>query len=138
MSCVTETLSCTLLGLMVERTENLFLKRSMQSILSDEVGHSRLGWGYLAAQTASGPQRVIADYLPAMLASTVHEEIFQPEMASPMDAALDQLGVLSQAERLKVFFHTMTTVVFPGFERFDIDPSAGQTWLNEQMAQAVP
>ena len=132
MSCVTETLSCTLLGLMVERTRDMRLKSRMQSILEDEVRHSRLGWAYLSEQAASGPQRMIADYLPAMLAGTVHEEIFRPQMETPLDSALGDMGVLSRPERLEVFLDTMNQVVFPGLERFGIDSSAGRRWLQEQ------
>ncbi len=133
MSCVTETLSCTLLGVLVERTEDVHLKKAMQSILSDEVRHSRLGWGYLADQSAKGPQDFIADYLPHMLAGTVHEEIFNEALVSPFDDRLSAHGVLSRAERLDIFQSTMTDVVFPGLERFGVDTGAGQKWLSAQI-----
>jgi hypothetical protein len=105
----------------------------MQSILSDEVGHSRLGWAYLTEEASRGPQAFLADYLPAMLAGTVHEEIFQEHAPSPIDAELDQVGVLNRAQRLEIFTSTMTTVVFPGLERYDVDTSQGRTWLETQL-----
>ena len=138
MSCVTETLSCTLLGIMVEQTEDQFLKQAMRSILRDEVGHSRLGWAYLADQSRFGPQSFISDYLPNMLASTVHDEIFKPQTQSPYDAVLGHLGVLSRARRLDIFTQTMTSVVFPGFEKFGIDTDTGRTWLEQQKNRCSP
>lgn len=138
MSCVTETLSCTVLGVLIERTEDVHMKKAMQSILSDEVRHSRLGWGYLADQSAKGPQGFIADYLPHMLAGTVHEEIFNEALVSPFDEQLSAHGVLSRAERLDIFRSTMTEVVFPGLERFGVDTSAGQQWISAQTNRSDP
>ena len=113
------------------------MKKAMQSILSDEVRHSRLGWGYLADQSAKGPQDFIADYLPHMLAGTVHEEIFNEALVSPFDDQLSAHGVLSRADRLDIFQSTMTEVVFPGLERFGVDTVAGQAWLSAQTSESV-
>ena len=130
MSCVTETLSCTILSALVERTDNPFLKQSMRSILSDEVNHSRLGWAYLADVKHRGPARLISDYLPAMLAGTVSEELFDEEASHLHTTELDGLGVLNRADRLRIFLETMRTVVFPGLEQYGIDTAAGERWLS--------
>lgn len=133
MSCVTETLSCTLLGVLVDRTQDTRIKQAMHSILSDEVRHSRLGWAYLADRSAQGPQSFLADYLPNMLAGTVHEEIFNACAESPFDAELGTFGILNRAERLEIFRSTMTDVVFPGLERFEVDTGRGRQWLDDQI-----
>jgi len=132
ISCVTETLSCALLGTLVERAEDEHIKQAMHSILKDEIGHSRLGWAYLADETKRGPQNFIADHLPAMLAGTVSEELFVNKEAHPLEGALDGLGALSRKERLRIFDESMREVVFPGLENFGVDTTSGRKWLLEQ------
>jgi hypothetical protein len=135
MSCVTETLSCVLLGEMVERCDDPHVQSTMRTILRDEVGHSRLGWGYLAEIQASGAQTFIGPYLPQMLAGTVGDELFSTAQLHPLAARLGGLGALSRPERLRVFVASMREVVFPGLERFGIDTSAAQSWLAERQGE---
>ena len=129
MSCVTETLSCTILGILIERTTHPKLKRTMQSILSDAVNHSRLGWAYLADVASRGPTGFLSDYLPAMLAGTVSEELFEEGETRAESVELDGLGVLNRAERFDIFQSTMVNVVFPGLERYEVDTHFGRAWL---------
>ena len=132
MSCVTETLSCALLGALVERAKDQHIKHTMQSILRDEIGHSRLGWAYLADQATHGPHNFIADHLPAMLAGTISDELFDEREAHPLEEALNELGALSRKERLSIFEESMNAIVFPGLDRFNVDTSHGRRWLEAQ------
>jgi hypothetical protein len=137
MSCVTETLSCALLGGLIELAKDQHIKEVMQSILRDEIGHSRLGWAYLADRATHGPQNFISDHLPAMLAGTVSDELFDEREAHPMEEALNGLGALSRKERLSIFDESMNAIVFPGLERFNVDTSHGRRWLEAQQKESV-
>jgi len=114
MSCVTETLSAALLGEMQERAVDPLVQTTVHEILRDEVQHSRLGWAHLAAEHARGCGRVLGDYLPAMLAGTVTEELFRASADSEGDPALAGFGALSRADRAQIFTATMRELVFVG------------------------
>ena len=129
MSCITETLSTTLLGELVDQAAPGRPRDVMHEILRDEVSHARIGWAYLAEIPRDGAQSLIAHYLPAMLAGTVTEELFDETEESPEVAALIGLGQLPRTMRRELFEATLEEVVFPGLARFGIDPSAGRHWL---------
>lgn len=129
MSCITESLSCALLGELVERATDTHTKKEMHSILKDEVGHSRLGWAYLASEESKGPHHFIADYLPAMLSATVPPSLFTPRPEHPLESDLSGLGALEHAERRRIFIASMREIVFPGLEHFGIDTAAAHAWL---------
>jgi bacterioferritin (cytochrome b1) len=133
MSCITETLSCALLGALVERATDKQVKDTMHSILRDEIGHSRLGWAFLAGTDSRSSKRFVADRLPAMLAGTVTQEIFEDRPSHALEEPLSHLGALTRKERLHIFQESMHAVVFPGLERFDIDTRAGERWLSKQL-----
>jgi len=135
MSCITETLSCALLGALVERATDKQVKETMHSILRDEIGHSRLGWAYLAGASSRSSKRFIADHLPAMLAGTVTQEIFEDRPPHALEEPLSHLGALTRKERLHIFQESMRAVVFPGLERFEIDTQAGERWLRRQLGR---
>ncbi|WP_434048570.1 MULTISPECIES: ferritin-like domain-containing protein [Sorangium] len=133
MSCVTETLSAALLGEMVERATDPRVRDTMQQILRDEVDHARLGWAHLAAEWQRGCADVIGQHLPAMLAGTVHEEVFSSGAEHPEQGALSGLGALGRGERRRIFDETMRLVVLPGLRRFGIDTGRGEQWLAERL-----
>jgi hypothetical protein len=129
MSCITETLSTTLLGALVEQAEPGRPKDVMREILRDEVWHARLGWAYLAEVRCDGAQRLIAAYLPAMLAATVSDELFDAAEEPPEVQALIGVGQLPRPLRREIFAATVREVIFPGLARFGVDPRAGERWL---------
>ncbi|WP_437738384.1 ferritin-like domain-containing protein [Sorangium sp. So ce1335] len=129
MACVTETLSAALLGEMVERATDPRVRETMQHILRDEVDHARLGWAHLAAERQRGCADVIGEHLPAMLAGTVHEEVFSSWTEHPAQEALSGLGALDRAERRRIFDETMRRVVLPGLRHLGIDTGRGEQWL---------
>ena len=137
MSCVTETLSCALLGALVERARDPRVRQVMHAILRDEVRHSQLGWAHLEAERERIPVALLADYLPAMLSATVQEELFISRDDHPLEEPLSGLGALSRKQRLTVFDRSMHEVVLPGLERYGVDTSQGARWLKTQLAGAL-
>ncbi len=128
MGCVTESLSVALLVEMRTAATDDEVAQTVTEILRDEVQHSRLGWAHLAAECEHVDVTFLAQHLPAMLADTLHEEVFAtPEQTS--NDALAGLGGLPRARRLAVVVAALRDVVFPGLARFGIDPDAGERWL---------
>ncbi len=133
MACVTETLSTALLGSLVERARDSLAKQTMQSILRDEVSHSRLGWAFLAEQHARGASDCISPHLGPMLDATLGDEFFATLAPSdPTEEMLTGLGVLGRAERRRIVGETLELVIFPGLERFGIDTALGKNWFRER------
>jgi hypothetical protein len=129
LCCVTETLSTALLGGLVERTTDGLVRWGLQSILRDEVRHSRLGWAYLAETAPPKAMAAVSRHLPALLAATLSDELFDESTASFSEAALAGLGQLERAERRRITHETLEKVVFPGLELFGADAEAGRRWL---------
>ena len=90
--------------------------------------HSRIGWGYLAAQGAFKDE--IAPRIPLMLAAAVHDEAFLAAPAAPESPALIAHGLLSQRERRQVFLEAMHDVVLPGLELCQVETTAARRWLD--------
>jgi hypothetical protein len=133
LSCVTETLSTALLGVLVERARDSLTRSVLRSILRDEIGHSRLGWAFLAAEHARGARDCVGEWLPAMLSSTVSDELFSDaDGANDFERTLAGFGSLEQTERRRVVQKTLTAVIFPGLDRFGIDTRSGRAWLDEK------
>jgi hypothetical protein len=133
MACVTETLSTALLGSLVEGARDSLAKQTMQSILRDEVNHSRLGWAFLAERNARGAPDCVSPHLGAMLDATLGDEFFTSRASpDPSETALAGLGVLDRPERRRIVCETLELVVFPGLERFGIDTALGRTWFRER------
>jgi len=138
MSCVTETLSTALLGALVERASDELTRRTMHAILRDEVGHSQLGWAYLAEQRRKGVRDCIGQHLPAMLAATVGPDLFRPTLlADPLAEELSGLGSMDRESSRRVVCETLESVIFPGLERFGIDVAPGRRWLAGGLTRVV-
>jgi hypothetical protein len=129
LSCVAETLSTALLGVLVERATDSEARQTLREILRDEVHHARLGWAYLAWDPSPTARHLVGRRLPAMLGGTLTDELFRDGESDPDEAALSGLGQLERAERRAVVRDTLEQVVFPGLERFGIDVRGGKEWL---------
>jgi len=133
--CVTESLNAALMTSALAHAEVPAVRAALRAILADEVGHSRLGWAYLAAERARGRGDFLAALLPRMLAASVAEELFTPAAPRQVDHALAAHGELSEQVRLGIFVDTMREVVFPGLTSLGVDAAAGAAWLEPGAAQ---
>ena len=137
MSCVTETLSTALLVEMRARATDSDVRDVVHEVLRDEVDHARLGWAHLAWAHARGEVGWLSTHVPAMLAATVREEIFEAgDPPSPTPDALVGLGGLDRRTRRDIFVATMRGVVLPGLRRFDVDTRLAEEWLEERVASS--
>lgn len=136
MSCVTETLSAALLGVMAERATDEAVRETVRSVLRDEVQHSRVGWAHLAHESPAGCADTVRDLLPAVLSGTVGDALFVEGGDDAEAPALSGYGVLSRAESAAIFAETMRGVVFPGLERFGVDAAKARQWLDARVGPA--
>lgn len=132
MGCVTETLSTALLLEMRTAATDDEVRDTVDEILRDEVEHARLGWAHVAAEVSRRDLAYIGPRLPAMLAHTVHEEIFR-ERDDADAAALAGLGALPRSRRCALFVQCMRDVVLPGLALHGIDTTAAEAWLSERV-----
>ncbi len=126
--CVTESINATLLLRSWSRARDAATRTTLHALLTDEVQHSRIGWGDLAAEGAFKEE--IAPRVPLMLAAAVHEEPFLAEPAPMESPALVAHGLLSQRERRRVFLEAMHDVVLPGLEHCRVETTAARRWLD--------
>jgi hypothetical protein len=128
MSCVTETLSTALLLEMRTAATDDEVRDTVDEILRDEVEHARLGWAHVAAEVSRRDLAYLGPQLPAMLAHTVHAEIFAEH--DDVDAApLAGLGALPRSRRCALFVQCMRDVVFPGLALHGVDTTIADAWL---------
>jgi hypothetical protein len=137
LACVTETLSTALLGALVDRASDSLARRAMHSILRDEVSHSRLGWAYLAEAASARAMEAVSSHLPAMLRSTLSDELFSCASIDPLEGELAGLGQLERVERRRIVRETLEKVVFPGLERFGADVLSGREWIEGRHARRL-
>jgi hypothetical protein len=128
LTCVTESINATLLLRSWQRAQDMGTRATLHALLTDEVQHSRIGWGYLAAQAAFKDE--IGARVPRMLAAAVHDEHFLVEPASVESPALAAHGLLSQADRRAVFLEAMHDVVLPGLELCRVPTVEARRWLD--------
>ena len=101
----------------------------LHSISRDEVVHCRMGWAHLSRESAAGEVAFLGQLIPGMLAGTIDEGLFGAPPADEDPDGLLRLGVLPLEKKREVFLGTLEQVVFPGLERFGVDPEPGRRWL---------
>ena len=129
MCCINETVSAAVLGEMLKNATHPLAHRTIQTILKDEVGHARLGWGYLAWSAQKEDVSGLESLLPALLQNAVEDELFESSMlVDPAESALG-LGAVPRASRWALFQAAMEELVFPGFEQLGVSTRAAKDWL---------
>jgi hypothetical protein len=129
MCCINETVSAAVLGEMLKNATHPLAHRTIQTILKDEVGHARLGWGYLAWSAQKEDVSGLEPLLPGLLQNAVEDELFESSMlVDPAESALG-LGAVPRASRWALFQAAMEDLVFPGFEQLGVSTRAAKDWL---------
>ena len=134
MSCVTESLSTALLMEIRAAVVDDEVAATVDEILRDEVDHARLGWAHLAAEAPRHDLAFLGPRLPAVLAHTVHEEIFATDDGGPLALEVAGLGGLPRPRRRAVLVQSMHDVVFPGLRRHGVDTIDAERWLAARVA----
>jgi len=127
--CITETESMATLTTLLAGEPEPEVREVLHSISKDEVIHSRMGWAHLSRESAAVDVAFLGPLIPGMLAGTIDEGLFGAPPQDEDPEALLRFGVLPLAKKREVFLGTLEQVVFPGLEKFGVDPEPGRTWL---------
>jgi len=127
--CITETESMSVLTTLLAEEHAPGIREVLHAIARDEVMHSRMGWAHLAREAEAGGGGFLSALVPGMLAGTVDDALFGPAPEDEDGAELLRLGVLPHLKKRESFVGTLEQVVFPGLERFGVDPGPARAWL---------
>lgn len=127
--CITETESMATLTTLLAGEPDPEVREVLHSISRDEVVHARMGWAHLSRESAAGQVAFLGPLIPGMLAGTVDDGLFGAPPPDEDPEGLLRLGVLPLGKKREVFLGTLEQVVFPGLERFGVDPEPGRRWL---------
>jgi hypothetical protein len=132
LCCVTETLSTALLLEMRESTTDLLVRRTVHEILRDEVDHARIGWAHLALEARRGNSAWLAPHLPGMLRAAVRFDAEELPVKAGSGAAA--FGILAAHDVRRILRDVAAGVLFPGFERFDLDTAPARAQIEDLLA----
>jgi len=127
--CITETESMATLTTLMAAEPDAEVRAVLHSISKDEVVHSRMGWAHLSRESAAGEVAFLGALIPGMLAGTIDQGLFGAPPPDEDPEGLLRLGVLPLEKKREVFLGTLEQVVFPGLEKFGVDPEPGRAWL---------
>lgn len=130
--CIAETMNTALLSRSQEICKDDQIKNTVHELLKDEVQHSRLGWGHLAAERAAGRGAFLRDVLPRMLDASIEPGFLEGKIQYQWDDAMLDYGELPFSELRQIYFDTMNEVIFRGFDAMSLDTSLGRAWLAER------
>lgn len=119
--CLNETVAVALLESNRRLVTESTLRRVLTEILSDEVGHSRLGWqmlSHLSPRIDPAMRRRLGAYLVPAFA-----QLFERHYAgigSPCPPAVETMGVESRRDATALFIDVVNEVILPRLEAFDL------------------
>lgn len=128
ISCCSETVAVSLVATERERAGTDELRGILETILSDEVKHSRMGWKLLGEllPTLSAEDRAAIDaYLPYCFEHQVDFHAPFLQMKEQSDAAVG-VGAADGPSNWACFVETLTTVIVPGLDRLGL--GASEAW----------
>ena len=135
--CINETVSAAVLNHMLRASPPGRVHDTIREILQDEVGHSRIGWAYLAHEAAKRDVRPLGSLLPRMLGDAITAELFAGPLDQDPDADAADLGTVPRAARMALFATAVTDLIIPGLAQHGIDTAPAMDWLDEQRASAA-
>jgi hypothetical protein len=137
MSCINETAACAVLEASLETTKTALVRAGLQSILTDEIDHARLGWAFLGSSFVSPVMRgALAKWLPRLLSAKFRELV--EEDAPLAGEGFVGHGILPREPRRAVVHAAIADVILPGFQRAGIDTSLGEEWARTAFERDVP
>ncbi|MBA3391725.1 MAG: hypothetical protein H0T89_03725 [Deltaproteobacteria bacterium] len=136
--CVTETANAVVVTAGADDIDDTAIRRAVRTILADEVQHSRLGWRFLATHPPDDTQLGwLGAYLPDMLAGTIREDLFRPQVVLGDEITMQRFGTLPVAGRREAFVTGMREVLLPGLAAIGVDTAPAAALLDRLDAERV-
>ena len=122
VSCVTETLSVSLLGALRGVATDPLIAETIHAILQDEVAHARLGWAVVATEARRTSLAWLTPHLAAMVRAARAEARDEAPAtpAAPAPPELSRYGVLPRPQAIAIMDATVDEVIVPGLRSFGI------------------
>jgi hypothetical protein len=120
MCCINETIASAFLEASLAKTRAPLLRRSLRTLLRDEVDHARLGWAHLASRWVDATARaVIGPWLAPMVRAQV--DVY---LRVPPPQGLVEYGVLPAEDERDAVLGAVRDLVAPGLAAagFDVRP----------------
>jgi hypothetical protein len=134
--CLSETIGAVTLESTLATTTGPLAATALRELLTDEVMHARMGWGYLAAPDLGGKHRAaIADWLPVMLEGMFEYWKALGSTQTPTSVLAHGCVPLEQLEAL--IFVAFEDVALPGFEHVGVDTRAADDYLKMRRGRLV-
>jgi len=134
--CINETLACGVLEASIAQAKSPLAKAALSTILSDEVRHARVGWAHLASPWVTPEMR---QELPSWL-QWLHwsnlRELVEDDTPFPR-GKYPTHGMITRSQTREVAYGTLVDIMFPGYRRAGIDPSATEEWARKAFAQEL-
>ena len=134
--CINETVSAAVLNHMLHASPPGVIHDTIREILQDEIGHSRIGWAYLAYEAQRRDVRPLAPLLPRMLNDAIADELFAGPLDQDPDADAAGLGTVPRAARMALFDAAVTDLLIPGLAQHGIDTAPAAEWLERRRASS--
>jgi hypothetical protein len=128
--CITETINASMLLAIKDMVLHEGIKIGVQTILKDEVNHSKIGWAYLQYARNEGQGGFLPEALPQMFQGAGVEEIYTSDGVSREADHLANYGELNFKMRTDIFRASIRDVIFPGLEHMGIKTNHGRKWLS--------
>ncbi len=119
IGCLAETVAVALIG--AERLEmpDGPLRELLTSIWSDEIGHARFGWLYVAralSELDAAERDAVVRYLPIALGSLEAHEVSHLPVNAPWPAGAARFGLCDGGDARTLFYETVSDVIVPQLE----------------------
>lgn len=138
--CINETTACAILEASIAQAESPLVKAALTRILADEVDHARVGWAHLASAWVTPEMRRELPSWLQWLHEANHHDLLGDDTPLPREK-YPAHGMLSRRRAREVTYATLMDVVFPGYRRAGVDPSAAEEWMRSafkrELAAAV-
>jgi len=124
LCCLSETFTGVAFTEMLSRATHPVAHAVVQSLLTDEIDHGRVGWAYLAERAKGKTLGGLSDELPEVTLRAMSSGMKPAETHSADDdPTLDRWGYLGPKTVASIYRTAVREVVLPGFERFGVDTS---------------
>lgn len=120
MGCITETLSTALLMTMYKRAQPDIIKKTVHSILKDEVNHARIGWAELSRASARRDISWLSAHTETMLATALATDINPMVKTKNNDLDLSAYGILNHQEAQAIMKEAIEGTIIPGLEKYGL------------------
>jgi len=110
------------------------LRFVLHELARDEVGHARIGWGYLTWARQRLDLSFLGALLPGMVGGSAGPDLFRPPLPGTDDPELFRSGVVPHSERQRIYLETLESVVIPGMHDHGVDTGPLRQWMDQRRA----